>query len=206
MKKPREGPHQHAKGEVAAKVIELGLTGLSAKLAVRFASHGEEGCFNTNAELREVLLKPDGGKFHVESIGRERRRRAREGFWSHTRIVPGRKPNKLAERRSSHGTTLNVVNWAGLFSRRPRLRGERRKVAADLRKVNCQPPRPRHAFVPFVPAPGLVEHMQRTGRDVDRSETPGRDGRDGMTQAELIAAVEQAKRAMDDPGATGPPE
>jgi hypothetical protein len=208
--KPEPGPNQHCGDRAARRALELGLRGAKAQLLVRHATHGNDGCFNTTRELSQAedIRRADGQPYHPEHIGRCNRELARAGLLVHTRIAPGKKPNRLAERRSSHGTTLNVINWAVLFGkRRPTFRGEKRKVAAELRK-NCPPsaPRPRHAFVPFTPPPGLVEHAQRTGRDVDRAEKPGRDGRDGMTPAELLAAVEQAKRAMDDPGSTGPPE
>jgi hypothetical protein len=188
-------------------VVERGVSTMRAQLVARFGTHGEDGCFNTNDELREVLKRPDGRQYHRESIGRVRRQGALEGLWSHRRIPPGRKPNKLAERRTSHGTALNVLNWSGLFRRRPPLRGEQRKVAAELRREcnAASTPRPRRAFIPFTPPPGLVEHMERTGRDVDRSEKPGRDGREGVSDAELLEFIAGAKAAMD-PGATGPPE
>lgn len=226
MSKPEPGPNQHAADRVARKSLELGLSPAKAKLMVRHATHGEDGCFNTTVELSQAedIRRPDGRPYHPEHLGRCNRQLAAAGLIDHTRIAPGVKPNKRANRGTSHGTTLNVVNWSALFGkRRPALRNERRKAAAEHRRkrkrerelaglagASCnEPPRRHAAFVPFVPPPGLVEHAQRTGRELDQAEMPGRDGgADLPSVEEILANIERARAAMESPesGATGPPE
>jgi hypothetical protein len=211
------GSHNVAAEIVARALLESGATNLQAKLGAEIAARGDH-CWISDTRMREALVKPSGGQYHRESIGRARRLMARAGWIESKRIFPQQKPDG-AKHPSTHGTTSKRILWKTLGLRSPMTRGERRKRRIEEEKATRRRPsaetehvpRPR---VPLVPellamvggigaAPGPVARATRR-RDERPTDRARRDDDDKRNEARRqIAELEQWEREQTKP--RGPP-
>lgn len=149
MSKP--GSHDHAAAIAARKALDAGLTRLGIALLTHVASRGTN--FQTDAQVRSELTKPDGTRYHRESIGRKRREITRAGLLSAKRFYPGQRPPG-ATYRTTHGCVATAVVWAALKVTTPTLRGARRLERVRARAAEPEAPeRPKD----IIPAGELAE-------------------------------------------------
>lgn len=144
------GSCEHAADVAARALLERGATNLEAKIGAHVASFGDQ-CWQTDGKIREIIHRPDGRPYHVESIGRARRAMARAGWLISLRIFTGQKAPG-ARRVSAHGTTSKSLRWSVLNVTNPLTRGERRKarIAAGekVAPLGDPPMRPRYSAPP----------------------------------------------------------
>lgn len=130
--------------------MEAGATRLEALVGGHVAGFGDT-CWQTDGALQVTLLRPDGRRYHVESIARARRRLRDQGFISSVRVFMGAKiPG--AKWRSARGTTVKTFNWRSIAQKNPFSRRERRRVrqeqaAAARASGALVPARPRFSGV-----------------------------------------------------------
>lgn len=145
------GSHDHAAAIAARKGLDAGLTRLGIAVLTHVASRGTN--FQTDNQMRGEITKPDGTRYHRESIGRKRREITRAGMLSARRYYPGQKPPG-ATYRSPHGCVASTVVWAALKVSAPVLRGARRLERVRARAAEPHAPeRPRE----IIPAGELRE-------------------------------------------------
>ena len=152
---PKPGSHHVAAEIVAGALLAKGFTNLMVKLGKEIAERGVT-CWINDVRMREVLVKPGGGKYHRESIGRARRLMARAGVIESKRIYPQHIPDG-AKRHTPHGTTSKRIMWKALGLRSPLTRGDRKLRLREQRKedvVSSEAPRarPRVAIPPELAA------------------------------------------------------
>lgn len=196
---PGPGSNDHAR----RVLLEIGdKLGLSRGEAHELAGTGAFGeaypCILTYGQIARTMVNAQGKPYHRESAGRIMRSLAARGLIIHKRLGPGRPTSHVmpdGKRWSfASGTTENLPNW-DLLTRltgipRPHYRGvrmrARRQHALETRRSFNAPP------------PGLVEHMQRTGRDETKVETPGAERSRARRYAAAAApSREQAAPPLD---------
>jgi len=133
------GSHNVAAEIVARALLENGATNLQAKLGAEIASRGEH-CWISDSRMRETLVKPGGGTYHRESIGRARRCMSHAGWIESKRIFPQQIPDG-AKHPSTHGTTSKRVIWKTLGLRSPMTRGDRKRRRIEQERETRRPPR-----------------------------------------------------------------
>lgn len=165
------------------KLARLGWSHLAARIGGRIAQF--DCNFETYGALREIILRPDGKQYHVESIGRVARGLARAGVVKHQRVFMGVKPTG-AKYASARGTTNKTFNWRAVTEKNPLNRRQRRlarqQQAAVLRNAGALVPaprcattqresgRPQHSVPPTPAAPAdLAEVISKTSAALERS-------------------------------------
>jgi hypothetical protein len=133
------GSHNVAAEIVARALLENGATNLQAKLGAEIASRGNTDWL-TDKETSKFLVKPGGGSYHRESIGRARRLMSRAGWIESKRIYPTKIPDG-AKYTSPHGTTSKRILWKTLGLRSPMTRGDRKKRRIEQERITRRPPR-----------------------------------------------------------------
>lgn len=125
--------HEHAaRARAMAAAHDQGLTRLEQAYLGHVASWGGV-CWQTDATVQSELRRPDGKRYHVESIARARRFARDRGLLKSERIFMGGKiPDPRAKFTSSRGTTFNVVQWRQLGIKNPMSRAERRSKRMAL--------------------------------------------------------------------------
>ncbi len=205
---PKPGSHHVAAEIVAGALLEKGFTNLQVKLGKEIAERGDT-CWINDVRMREVLVKPGGGKYHRESIGRARRLMARTGVIESKRIYPQHVPDG-AKRHTPHGTTSKRIMWKALGLRNPMTRGDRKLRLKEQRKEVAVsegvPARARHAVIPpelakMVAGIGPSEeptHRVRTERPIHRER---------VTDEKIQARAAEARRLLEqwDREKRGPP-
>jgi hypothetical protein len=150
----KPGSHDHAASIAARKGLDAGLTRLGIALLTHVASRGTN--FQTDAQVSGEITRPDGRRYHRESIGRKRREITRSGLLSAKRYYPGQRPPG-ATYRTPHGCVATVVLWQALKVSAPVLRGARRLERIRARAAEPRPPeRPKD----YIPAGELAELVQ----------------------------------------------
>lgn len=132
----RPGSHDHARAVAAAAAVDAGLTRLGIALVAHVAGRGVN--FQTDEQIRNEITKPDGRRYHRESIGRMRRQVTRAGILSGKRFRPGQRPPG-AKFRTSHGVVVTAVVWPALRRSTPTLRGARAAARAEARRARNAP-------------------------------------------------------------------
>ncbi|HUL81648.1 MAG TPA: hypothetical protein VL131_05875 [Gammaproteobacteria bacterium] len=141
----KPGSHQHAADRAARGAVEAGLSPLEAKIVVHVAARGLD--WQNDAELAAELERPDGRRYHRESIGRARRQITREGYIESRRLLPGQAlPPRAKFKRTSHGTTLKHVIWSRFRLQVPTPRGQRTRERQRIRREE------QRAQAPMTPA------------------------------------------------------
>lgn len=103
---------------VAGELLALGCTNLEAKIGAHVAQFGARACFQNYQRLSELLVRPDGGRYHFDSIGRAWRRFVARGLGTHERFFAGQTP-KFADYHTPHGTTEKRIVWSALGLKNP---------------------------------------------------------------------------------------
>jgi hypothetical protein len=84
-------------------------------------------CWRTDARLGDGINRPDGRRYHPESIARVRRQlRDAKIITSERVFVGGKIPSLKAKFTSSRGTTVKTFNWRAIEQKNPFTRRERR--------------------------------------------------------------------------------
>lgn len=208
---PKPGSHHVAAEIVAGALLAKGFTNLQVKLGKEIAERGAT-CWINDVRMREVLVKPGGGKYHRESIGRARRLMARTGVIESKRIYPQHIPDG-AQRRTPSGTTSKRIMWKALGLRNPMTRGDRKLRLTEQRKevaISEAPrARPRVALIPELEA-----MLARVGPSADpsrrvrvTSERPIDRARraDEKTEAKRADALRELEQFERDERDRGPP-
>ena len=146
MSKP--GSHDHAAAVAARRGLEAGLTRLGIALLTHVASRGVN--FQPDSRVRDEIARPDGRRYHQESIGRKRRELIRAGILEGKRYYPGQRPPGATYR--THGCVATAVVWGALRVTPPMLRGARQAERRAARALE----RPRRQSAP-IPAKELAE-------------------------------------------------
>jgi hypothetical protein len=204
---PKPGSHHVAAEIVAGALLEKGFTNLMVKLGKEIAERGDT-CWINDKRMATVLVKPGGGQYHRESIGRARRLMARAGVIESKRIYPQHWPDG-AKRHTPHGTTSKRIMWKALGLRNPMTRGDRRLRLTEQRKEVAQHEapraRPRVAIPPELAAlvAGVAPSSEPTHRV--RSERPIH--RERHTDEKIQARAAEARRLLEqwDREKRGPP-
>lgn len=173
-------------------LARLGWSRLAALVGGRVA---EFDCnFETDSKLQDLIRRPDGKRYHRESIGRVRRGLRDAGMIKSERVFMGaRMPG--AKFASARGTTLKTFNWRGVSERNPLSRRQRRaarvaqcvalREAGELVKPlpSCSRPRPvdepRHSAPVRTPTPALSPDMAEAIREA-RQAVERRDATAGV--------------------------
>lgn len=159
--------------KAAGDAIARGATALTAHLLSLVA--GFDSCFLTDRESASRIVQHNGRNPHPRSVARVRRWARDAGWLDCVRVMPGHRPPG-ARFTSTGGTTSKRVNFAGMGTRDPLTRGEkrrlrRRQASIDATVESIQEPqarsenvptrdRPRHsAPVPTVQAPKPMDPL-----------------------------------------------
>lgn len=133
MSKP--GSHDHAADVAARRALDAGLTRLGIAIVTHVASRGVN--FQNDKEVQGEIKRPDGRRYHSESIGRKRRELIRGGFLDGKRFYPGQRPPG-AKYRTGKGVVATSVLWEAFRVRTPTARGartrERQAIRRELRR------------------------------------------------------------------------
>jgi hypothetical protein len=166
------GSNPHAARIATGELARQGWPRLASLVGGHIASFGDV-CWQTDGRLGEVLRRPDGRRYHLESIARARRQLRDARIITSERVfVGGKIPSLKAKFRSSRGTTVKTFNWRAIEQKNPFTRGERRikrqeqaratREAGELRR-----PAPRYASARAIvqpvrmPAPPLDPELAR---------------------------------------------
>jgi hypothetical protein len=197
-----------AADQAAKLLIAADRTALEVKIGVQIASRGDS-CFETDNQLREIILRRDGTQYHRESIGRARRALARAELISSRRIHCGQKVAKMRW-PSPHGTTDKRFCWEKLGAKNPMPRRERailRQKAESESRAAMRSDRPRYSVAPPAPYPGTEKPLEVALRDLETSDPTLAALVGAVAQASLSRhATSQQSKAAPKPTADGPPE
>ena len=158
MSAPGSNPHaaRIATGELARQ----GWSRLASLVGGHVASFGDV-CWQTDARLSEEIMRPDGRRYHPESIARARRKlRDAKIIVSERMFVGGKIPSLKAKWTSSRRTTVKSFNWRAIEQKNPFSRHEQRIKRQEQARVSRQagelrPPAPR-----YVSARAIVEPVR----------------------------------------------
>jgi hypothetical protein len=151
---PRSNPHaaRIATGELARQ----GWPRLASLVGGHIASFGDV-CWQTDGRLGEGLRRPDGRRYHPESIARARRQlRDAKIITSERVFVGGKVPSLKAKFTSSRGTTVKTFNWRAIEHKNPFTRRERRIKRQEQARVTREAgelrrPAPRYVSARAMP-------------------------------------------------------
>jgi hypothetical protein len=102
------------------------------KIGAHYGGFGGASCWQTDVAVSKVVRRADGRAYHIESIGRARRRLAQRGLLQSRRVFAGQRlPG--AKWPSSHGTTDKRLLWSKLGLRNPVTKREQREIRARQR-------------------------------------------------------------------------
>ncbi len=176
---------REAADRAAGALVRLGWSRLASLVGGRVAQF--DCNFETDTKLQEVIKRPDGKRYHRESIGRVRRALRDASLISSQRVFMGAKMPG-AKYASARGTTVKTFNWRAVTEKNPMSRRQRRvarqqqaaalRVAGELVKPlpTCaaprDPSRPRYSAPPNVSTPAppadLAEAMDAAARALER--------------------------------------
>lgn len=176
---------REAADRATGALARLGWSRLAALVGGRVAQF--DCNFETDTKLQAVIVRPDGKRYHRESIGRVRRALRDAKLISSERVFMGAKMPG-AKWASSRGTTVKTFNWRAITEKNPMSRRQRRvarqQQAAALRAAgelvkplpSCSAPRdrsrPRYSVPPSTPTPAapadLTEVINATTRALER--------------------------------------
>ena len=139
------GCHETA-ARVLRALLDQGATRLEARIGAHVATFGGSNCFQTDTKLSAAIVKPGGGRYHPESIGRARRCMKRAGFLLVKRIPPNHLP-RGADYPTPHGTTSKYLRWSVLGVQRPPKQVQRREADALRAAERHARARPRYSAI-----------------------------------------------------------
>lgn len=177
---------REAADRAAGALARLGWSRLAALVGGRVAQF--DCNFETDTKLQDVIKRPDGKRYHRESIGRVRRALRDAQLITSQRVFMGAKMPG-AKYASARGTTVKTFNWRAVTEKNPMSRQQRRlarqaqaaalRAAGELVKPlpSCAAPRdpsrprysapPRTASTPAPPA-DLAAVMDTAARALER--------------------------------------
>lgn len=141
--------------KAAGDALARGATALTAHLLGLVGSF--DSCFLTDRECAGRIMQHNGRNPHPRSVARVRRFARDAGWLDCVRVMPGHRPPG-ARFTSTGGTTSKRVNFAGLGSRDPLTRGEKRKLRRRQASVDA-----------------TVQAMQTEPEERSQPVTPPRD-------------------------------
>jgi hypothetical protein len=154
------GSNQHEACIATGKLAQQGWSRLPSLVGGHIASFGGV-CWQTDAQVGEALRRPDGRRYHPESIARARRRLRDEKIITSERVfVGGKIPSLKAKYRSARGTTVKTFNWCAIEQKNPFSRQERRRKRQEQARV-CREAGELRAPAPrYVSARAIVEPVR----------------------------------------------
>ena len=155
MSAPGSNPHaaRIATGELARQ----GWPRLASLVGGHIASFGGV-CWQTDARLSEEIRRPDGRRYHPESIARCRRKlRDAKIITSERVFVGGKIPSVKAKWTSSRGTTVKTFNWRAIEQKNPFSRIEQRLKRQDQARASREAGELRTRAPRYVSARAIVE-------------------------------------------------
>lgn len=126
------GSCEAAAAAAARALLDAGCSPLEVKIGAHVASYGGATCWQTDVAMGTLVRHADGRAYHVESIGRARRRLAARGWLQSRRVFAGQRLQG-ARWPSSHGTTDKRLLWSKLGLRNPVTKREQREIRARQR-------------------------------------------------------------------------
>ena len=105
--------------------------------------------------------RPDGRRYHPESIARARRKLRDDGIITSERVFVGAKiPSLKAKFRSARGTTVKTFNWRAIEQKNPFSRHERRIKQQEQARVSCEAGELRARAPRYVSVRAIVEPVR----------------------------------------------
>jgi hypothetical protein len=154
------GSNQHAARIATGELLRQGWSRLEALTGGYIASFGGV-CWQTDAALCEVLRRPDGRRYHVESIARARRKLRDAGIITSLRVfVGGKIPSLKAKWTSSRGTTVKTFNWRAIEQKAPFGPLERRFERQQQARLSRETGDLRTAAPRYASARAIVEPVR----------------------------------------------
>jgi hypothetical protein len=161
------GSNPHAARIATGELARQGWPRLAALVGGHIASFGDV-CWQTDARLSEELRRPDGRRYHPESIARSRRKlRDAKIITSERVFVGGKIPSVKARWVSSRGTTVKTFNWLAIEQKNPFTRRERRIKRQEQARVSREAGELRTATPRYVSARAIVEQVRMPAPPLD---------------------------------------
>ncbi|MEO7037003.1 MAG: hypothetical protein ABI548_23825 [Polyangiaceae bacterium] len=188
------GSHPHAARIATGELARRGWPRLASLVGGHVASFGNI-CWQTDTRLSEELRRPDGRRYHPESIARARRQLRDAGLITSERVfVGGKIPSLKAKWASSRGTTVKTFNWRAIEQKNPFSRREQRVKRQEQARASRGAGELQTRTAPrYVSVRAIVEPVRTPAPPLD----PELAGTIGKTRA--LTERWQARAAADVP-------
>ena len=154
------GSNQHAARIATGELARQGWPLLASLVGGSVASFGGV-CWQTDARLSEGFTRPDGRRYHPESIARVRRQLRDAGIITSDRVfVGGKIPSLKAKFRSARGTTVKTFDWRAIEQKNPFSRHERRIKRQEQARMSREAGELRRPAPRYVAARAIVEPVR----------------------------------------------
>ena len=212
------GSSDHAARIATGELANRGWPRLASLVGGQIASFGDSS-WVTDARLGESIRRPDGRRYHPESIARVRRQLRDARIIESTRVFPnGELPTQAKYRYSSHGTTIKKFIWSAIsqknpFSRRAQKlkrieQAQKAREAGDVVKaaprytaasaIANQPPRQP------VPRSSFTDEIERLAAEAQAAQSRNAEREAARRNATRVACAEQSR--IDTPDPHPPPD
>jgi len=154
------GSNQLAASVATGELARQGWARLPSLVGGSVASFGGV-CWQTDARLSEGFTRPDGRRYHPESVARARRQLRDAGIITSDRVfVGGKIPSLKAKFRSARGTTVKTFNWRAIEQKNPFGRHERRIKRQEQARVSREAGELRAPAPRYVAARAIVDPVR----------------------------------------------
>lgn len=154
------GSNQHAACIATGKLAQRGWSRLPSLVGGHIASFGG-ACWQKDVRLSEVLRRPDGRRYHPESIARARRKLRDDRIITSERVFVGGKISSIkAKWTSSRGTTVKSFNWRAIEQKNPFSRHEQRIKRQEQARVSREAGELRASSPRYVSVRAIVEPVR----------------------------------------------
>lgn len=161
------GSNPHAARIATGELARQGWARLASLVGGEIASFGGV-CWQTDARLGEGITRPDGRRYHPESIARVRRQlRDAKIITSERVFVGGKIPSLKAKYTSSRGTTVKTFIWRAIEQKNPFTRLERRIKRQEQARATREAGELRRPAPRYVAARAIVEPIRMPAPPLD---------------------------------------
>jgi hypothetical protein len=161
------GSNPHAARIATGELARQGWPRLASLIGGHVASFGDI-CWQTDVRLSEELRRPDGRRYHPESIARARRKlRDAKIITSERLFVGGKIPSLKARWVSSRGTTVKTFNWRAIEQKNPFSRREQRIKRQEQARISREVGELRTPAPRYVSARAIVEPVRMPAPPLD---------------------------------------
>jgi hypothetical protein len=161
------GSNPHAARIATGELARQGWPRLASLVGGEIASFGGV-CWQTDARLGQGISRPDGRRYHPESIARARRQlRDAKIITSERVFVGGKIPSLKAKFTSSRGTTVKTFNWRAIEQKNPFTRRERRVKRQEQARATREAGELRRPAARYVAVRAIVEPVRMAAPPLD---------------------------------------